>query len=335
MKLATFTSPRNTQPRLGALLDTRTAQHMVDLMLGYAYMLRIMEQDPHAELVARARIPATMIAFLNGGEHSMAPARATLEFVQEACSDAAVQQDLLAQGVVIPMDAVRLLAPIPRPGKIISVGANYEAHIQEGKDANVLREIPDYPVAFLKMPSSVIGHDGVVIKSRFTEELDYEVELTIVIGKACKDVQAEHWQDYVAGYTIINDISMRDLILKEQGSGIVFQGKSLDTTCPMGPYLVTKDEVPDPDQLHIGLRVNGVQRQNDTTASMRYKCGVILAYWSRLGLEPGDVITTGTPAGVAGFRKRHPELLLNAGDVIEAEIEGLGILRNSVTDDRA
>ena len=335
MNLATFTSPRNSAPRLGAVLDEGATPHMIDLALGYAWLLRTTEQDPHADLVAQARIPAQMIDFLKGGEHSMVAARSTVALLREVGAGAATRQALLDQGVLVPMDAVRLLAPIPRPGKIISVGANYQAHVQEARDASVLRDIPDYPVAFIKMSSSVIGHDGAVIKSRHTEELDYEVELTIVIGKACKDVGVEDWQDCVAGYTIVNDISMRDLILQEQPSGIVFQGKSLDTTCPMGPYLVTSDEITDPGKLRIGLRVNGVQRQDDTTASMRYDCATIVSYWSRLGLEPGDVITTGTPAGVAGFRKRFPQLLLNPGDVIEAEIEGLGILRNSVVADLA
>jgi acylpyruvate hydrolase len=137
----------------------------------------------------------------------------------------------------------------------------------------------------------------------------------------------------VAGLTVVNDVSMRDIILAEQPFGIPFQGKNLDTSCPLGPCIATLDEIGDTGNLDVWLRVNGEVRQQDNTRNMVYDFGRIVAYWSRVTLEPGDVITTGTTSGVAGFRKQRPEKLLKPGDVVEAEVQGVGILRNPVVDE--
>jgi acylpyruvate hydrolase len=238
--------------------------------------------------------------------------------------------------VVLPIDHVRLRAPIERPGKIIAIGANYDGHIKEGRTTGVLGELPQYPVAFLKMPSAVIGPDDLILHSRHTQELDYEIELSMVIGKRCRDVAAEDWRDVVMGFTIVNDVSMRDLIVREKPTGVVFQGKNLDTTCPLGPCIVTEDEIADPGTLAIELQVNGQVRQQDNTRNMIFSCAEIIAYWSsRLTLEPGDIVTTGTTSGVAGFNRRFPERLLKHGDLVEARVEGIGVLRNRVANEEA
>jgi acylpyruvate hydrolase len=184
------------------------------------------------------------------------------------------------------------------------------------------------------MPSSIVGCNESIIKSKYTDELDYEVELAIVIGVTCKDVPTENWLDVIAGFTIVNDVSMRDIILHELEFGSILYGKNLDSCCPLGPYIVTKDEIKDADNLNIQLSVNGEVRQNDNTRNMRFNCGEILSYSSRVTLEPGDIITTGTPSGVAGFKKQRADLLLKPGDVIEAQIEQIGILKNHVIDER-
>jgi acylpyruvate hydrolase len=339
MKLVSFHTPDAPGARVGALVElaitpSASGTSVVDLALAFAAWCRDVEQDPFADDIARVRIPADMKQFLEGGRHSLQAARHALRHVH-ALAGSPDSTILARTGIVRPLAAVRLLAPLHRPGKIIAIGANYSGHIQEGRDAGVLRDLPHYPVAFLKMPSAVIGPDEAIVRSRHTEELDYEIELSMVIGQRCRDLSVDNWRDAVAGFTIVNDISMRDLIVQEKPSGVVFQGKNLDTTCPLGPCIVTTDEIADPDALEISLRVNGETRQHDNTRQMIFKCGAILAYWSsRLTLEPGDIVTTGTTSGVAGFNKRFPERLLKHGDVIEAEIEGIGILRNPVVDDR-
>jgi acylpyruvate hydrolase len=183
------------------------------------------------------------------------------------------------------------------------------------------------------MPSAVIGPGDDIVRSRLTDELDYEIEIALVIGTRCKDVAAGDWRSVVAGITVVNDVSMRDIILREQSHGIPFQGKNLDTCCPLGPCITTLDEIGDTGNLAFELRVNGQVRQRDNTRNMVHDFGAIVAYWSRVTLEPGDVITTGTTSGVAGFHKQHADKLLQPGDLVEAEVQGVGVLRNRVVDE--
>ena len=330
MKLLTYQLGAVSSQRLGTLV--RVPQHpdtnlVLDLRQAYSSYLQS-QDDPFAEPIAAIRIPSDVRQYLEGGERSQEAVRHALEYV-EAAAPAEIEC-LFAHGALLPLESVRLLAPIARPCKIIAVGANYASHVQEAREAGVLRDLPNHPVGFLKMPSSVTGPDSDIVRSRYTEELDYEIELAMVIGTRCRNVSRENWREVVAGFTIVNDISMRDLILSERALG-VFYGKNLDTACPLGPYIVTLDEFHDPNALDVCLRVNGVVRQHDNTRNMIFSCAEILAYWSsRITLEPGDVITTGTTGGVAGFGKRFPERLLKPGDIVEAEIEGIGVLRNRV-----
>ncbi|OUL98255.1 fumarylacetoacetate hydrolase family protein [Variovorax sp. JS1663] len=321
MKLVSFVEPGDAAPRVGSLQGDR----IVDLRRAYAATLA---DDPFAAQIAAVRIPGDMIHFLEGGPLSMQAARAA-----DAHARAAHADGLLAGRVAQRASAVRVLAPVPRPRKIISAGGTYRSHVDEVHKQQVRLDVPDYPLAFLKMPSAVIGPDQDIVRSRLTEELDYEIEIGLVIGTRCKDVPAQDWRAVVAGITVVNDVSMRDIILAEQSHGIHFQGKNLDTCCPLGPCIATLDEVGDTGNLDLELRVNGEVRQRDNTRNMVYDFGAIVAYWSRVTLEPGDVITTGTTSGVAGFRKQRPDKLLKPGDMVEAEVQGVGVLRNRVVDE--
>jgi 2-keto-4-pentenoate hydratase/2-oxohepta-3-ene-1,7-dioic acid hydratase in catechol pathway len=229
----------------------------------------------------------------------------------------------------IPVSSVKINAPIGRPPKnIFCIGKNYTEHALEfdnSKDATIA--VPKHPVVFTKAATTIIGHQDVIRShSDVTSELDYEVELAIVIGKQGYKISAEDALDYVFGYTIINDVTARDLQKKHLQW---FLGKSLDSSAPMGPYLVHKSVVPRPDCLAICCKVNGEIRQNANTKDLVFSIPALIATISAgITLEPGDIIATGTPAGVgAGF---NPPRFLKPGDELELEIEGIGILKNRV-----
>ena len=231
----------------------------------------------------------------------------------------------------IPLAEVQLRAPIPRPRQnVICVGMNYVEHAYESARSRGLPEtLPPHPVFFTKAVTSVNYHEGVVpLHSELTSQLDWEVELAVIIGRAMRDVPAEQALDYVFGYTIVNDVSARDIQNRHQQ---FFKGKSLDGTCPMGPAIVTADEIGDPHTLRLTLRVNGETMQDSSTSDLIFNVPTLLETLSRgQTLEPGDILSTGTPSGV-GMGK-NPPTYLKAGDVMEAEIEKLGILRNRVGD---
>lgn len=222
----------------------------------------------------------------------------------------------------IPLTRARLLAPIPRPRKnIFCMGRNYAEHAREGGVAP-----PDVPVFFTKPPTAVIGPDAPITYHGVTHALDYEVELAVVIGRRGRDITAAKALDYVFGYTIMNDVTARDLQRRHQQW---FKGKSLDTFAPMGPWIVHKSALPDPQALRITMRVNGETRQNSTTAKMLFSVAKLIEVLSAgMTLEPGDLLATGTPEGVGmGF---DPPKWLQVGDIVEAEVERIGVLRNRV-----
>ena len=227
----------------------------------------------------------------------------------------------------------KVLAPFPRPTKnVFCIGRNYKAHIEEGARARGKPVVfPTVPEIFTKPPTGVVGqHDDIRLDRRLTQQLDYEVELAIVIGKTCRDVPAASYSDVVFGYTIVNDISAREI---QQAHIQFFKGKSLDTFCPMGPVVVTAEEFGDPGNKRIGLKVNGETRQDSSTSDLLFNCAQIVESLSQgLTLEPGDVIATGTPAGVA--LGMTPQKWLQDGDLVEAEVEGIGVLSNRVREVR-
>ncbi len=219
------------------------------------------------------------------------------------------------------LSSVTLDAPISRPGKIVALGKNYLDHIEETGS-----EAPTFPVIFAKFPSSVIGPDDSITIPEVSSKIDWEVELGVVIGKTCKSVNEKKALDYVAGYTVINDLSARDL-QKDDGQWV--RAKSLDGFCPMGPCIVTQDELGDASNLKMHTKVNGVLKQDSSTSNLIFNVPKIVSYLSNsFTLEPGDVIATGTPSGV-GFVRSPPEFL-KIGDKVELYIEKIGYLRNKI-----
>lgn len=214
---------------------------------------------------------------------------------------------------------IQLEAPIPRPGKIVCLGRNYLEHIKETGSS-----VPDFPPVFAKFPSCVIGPGDTIPKPTVSKQVDWEVELAVVIGKTCRYVSEKDALDYVAGYTIINDVSARDVQFADKQ---YVRGKSLDGFAPMGPCIVTTDELGDAGNLRMVTKINGVVKQDSSTSNMMYNVPQIISRLSEsFTLEPGDIIATGTPAGV-GFARNPPEFL-KTGDEIELFIEGIGTLCN-------
>lgn len=247
-----------------------------------------------------------MNSFLAAGSAALAHAAALAHGETQAQATYAIRE-------------TRLLAPVNRPGKIIAVGLNYRDHAIETK-----QEIPTSPVIFAKFPSSINGPDSDVLIPADDPQVDYEAELAVVIGRRAKAVSESAALDYVAGYMPLNDVSARRWQFADKQW---VRGKSCDTFCPTGPWLTTADAVPDPHALSIRMRVNGNTVQNSSTSNLIFRVPALIQFISAsITLEPGDIIATGTPDGVGLFRK--PPVFLRPGDVMEVDIEGLGVLRN-------
>jgi 2-keto-4-pentenoate hydratase/2-oxohepta-3-ene-1,7-dioic acid hydratase in catechol pathway len=219
-----------------------------------------------------------------------------------------------------PLSALKLMAPVPRPGKIACAGVNYRAHASEQN-----RPAPDHPVIFAKFATAVVGHGADIRWSpQLTQAVDFEAELAVVIGTTCRRVDTEFALDYVAGYTCMNDVSARDLQYSDRQ---FVRAKSLDTFGPMGPWLVTADEIPDPQTLRIECRVNGKVMQDSNTSDMVFGVAQLVSFCCQaFTLEPGDIIATGTPGGVGWFRE--PKEMLKHGDEVVVQIERVGRLVN-------
>ncbi len=221
----------------------------------------------------------------------------------------------------IPLDQITFLPPIQRPGKILCVGLNYRDHVLEGG-----RTIPEFPTIFQKASSSIIAHQQSIRLPATTSKVDLEAELAVVIGKTARKVSSEGAFDYIGGYTILNDVSERDY---QNRTSQWTMGKSCDTFCPIGPVLLTKDEIPDPHSLEIKSTLNGFEMQKSNTKHLIFTIPFLIEYISAvMTLEPGDIIATGTPVGVGVFRK--PPVFLKAGDMAEITVEGIGTLSNPV-----
>jgi 2-keto-4-pentenoate hydratase/2-oxohepta-3-ene-1,7-dioic acid hydratase in catechol pathway len=228
-----------------------------------------------------------------------------------------------AKSEPLPAGNIQLLAPVPRPPKIFGVGLNYADHAREtGK------EPPSEPVIFSKMPTSVVAHGQPIVLPALSNKVDYEAEMVVVVGRGGRHIRREAAMQHVAGYCSGHDVSARDWQHQKPG-GQWLLGKSFDTFAPFGPELVTADEIPDPGNLHIQLRINGRTMQDSTTRQLIFSVAELIAYISGVcTLETGDIIFTGTPPGVGAARR--PPVFLQTGDVVEVEIEGIGVLRNPV-----
>ncbi len=275
-------------------------------------------------------LPSDMLAFIALGETGRQRAHELVAIFQTKRHGQDLEQ-LVESGVATPLERAQLAAPIPRPAKnVVCLGQNYARHALESARARGISEdraIPPHPVYFTKAPTAVIGPDEPVpFVPELMAQLDWEVELAFIIGKKGRDIPADRAMEYVFGYTIVNDLSVRDL---QNRTGQFFHGKTLDGLCPMGPVIAATEEGIDPHRLGLELRVNGTRKQHSTTADFIFKIPDILADFTRgITVEPGDVFSTGTPEGV-GFARQPPEFL-KPGDVVEAEIQGIGVLRNPV-----
>jgi 2-keto-4-pentenoate hydratase/2-oxohepta-3-ene-1,7-dioic acid hydratase in catechol pathway len=284
-----------------------------------------LERLANAANVAISESPdASLLPFLTGGKE-----RESLQRIQQASLE--LDRDKLA----IPLDAVQLLVPVPNPSKLLLLAGNYSKHIEEG-GGKAEERAKTFPYVFMKPPLTTLTHPGkaVRIPTVSPNHVDWELELGVIIGKRCKGVSEKEALSYVAGYTIVNDISDRKFrpnanraTREKDGFFDWLHGKWHDTFCPMGPCVLPADELPDPQTLHMTLRVNGDVEQDASTADMVFPVAAVVEFISSfVTLEPGDIISTGTPSGV-GFPKGK---FLKAGDRIEAEIEQIGILKNPV-----
>jgi 2-keto-4-pentenoate hydratase/2-oxohepta-3-ene-1,7-dioic acid hydratase in catechol pathway len=320
-RLEGLENPPAAGRRLGALVQRGPfAGHVVDLNRALAFKLAFDDAGaPEAE--ADSLLPSDALAFLRRLRGALPAAHASLAFV-DGLHPRYDTPDLGDVGILEARSAVRLHAPVPRPGKIVAVARNYPAHAVELGPAAV----PDEPVLFLKAPSAVIGPDDEIVLPRVSRAVDYEGELAVVIGRAARDVEAARALEHVAGYCVANDVSARDF---QDQRGQRFIGKSCDSFAPLGPALVTADEIPDPQDLALRTLVSGEVMQAAHTKEMTFPVAEIIAFTSRLmTLEPGDVILTGTPAGVGAARR--PPRFLREGDVVEVQIERVGALRSFV-----
>jgi 2-keto-4-pentenoate hydratase/2-oxohepta-3-ene-1,7-dioic acid hydratase in catechol pathway len=260
-----------------------------------------------------------VLDFIQQGESAWDAANETLEFLGHRT----------IEGISFPSALAKLLAPLSNPSKVIAIGLNYGEHRREQNEIDA-RDTLREPILFPKFPNSIIGPgDAITWDATLTQKVDYEAELGIVIGKRAKRVSDVEVLDFVFGYVNLNDVSARDLQVDEKGGKQWARGKSLDTFCPLGPYIVTKDEIPDPQKLAVRCWVNGELRQDASTENMINGVARLGAFISQgITLMPGDIIASGTPSGVGHFA--NPPVYLKPGDVVEVEVEGLGRLSNPV-----
>jgi acylpyruvate hydrolase len=258
-----------------------------------------------------------MLSFLSDADRYLPIAEHTIKHVVASEGFEILQK----MGLAYKEEEIFFLPPIGRPGKIICLGMNYRQHAQE-----MGREPPQYPTLFGKFAHTLIGHKNPLVLPSISQMVDYEAELAVVIGKPGKNIKAEHALEHVFGYTILNDVSVRDF---QNRTLQWLQGKNFDRSCPVGPYVVTKDEVPDPDKLEIELKLNDTVMQHSNTSDFIFSVPTIIEYISQImTLEPGDIISTGTPSGVGVAR--NPQVFLKPSDVVRIELESVGVLENSI-----
>lgn len=284
--------------------------------------------------LADGSLPDNMIELLKAGGEMMTMARTLLDEADSRLADKPATALLTLGGkrYVYTEDEVEQLSPVPLPGKIVHTSCNFVSHLAElttWKDPEWASHDWEnfhfeHPTGFLEAPSSVVGNGATVEIPIFTKELDYEIEIAIIIGKEAYRVPSDDAFDYVAGYTIFNDLSARDIQAREHSNHVILMGKSFKGSCPLGPFLVTTDELSNPHDLKMKLTVNGELRQDANTSQMYYKTKELVSWWSHMGLYPGDVLTSGSPPGVIAGMKEP--VWLQPSDRIDATIAELGTL---------
>lgn len=314
-------TPFGAAQRVGAMLADGT---IIDLRNAYRGYLEHFEKDPAAAEIASARVPDSTVGLVKGGAPSRAAVTKALDFARASGAAATVGGEPVR--IAFTRAEVRL-RPAIEPGKMVCTGRNYRAHQTEMNMAT----FEDFPRGFIKVNSTLLADGADLAYPEATEELDFEVELAIVIGSRTHDVAPASAYDHVWGYTIFNDLSARDWQSNESRHGNHVLGKNLDGLAPLGPAIVPKEFVPDPMNLRLTLRVNGEVRQDASTAGMIFDIPTLMAHWSKMTLEPGDLVATGTPEGTAaGTKPRDKAVFLRRGDRVEAEVEGLGVLRTNI-----
>ena len=298
-------------------LLTYTLKEIYEPRLGFIHNNQVIDMEDFGE-ISNFPLPKTMLELIDLG----------FELVEELNDMIAETDQTFFEEIAYEMDEVTFLAPIPKPRKnIIGIGLNYTEHVAESaRGLDTSGKLPQKPIIFSKPPTTVTATNTEIIKNtKLTSQLDWEVELAVVIGKKGKYVSKEKAMDYVFGYTVINDISARDC--RREGQWIVSKGQ--DTFAPMGPILVTKDEIENPHNLNLSLKVNGIEKQHANSKFMLFNINELIEDLSIVfTIEPGDIIATGTPAGVGAGR--NPQEWLHDGDVVEATVEGIGTIVNTV-----
>jgi 2-keto-4-pentenoate hydratase/2-oxohepta-3-ene-1,7-dioic acid hydratase in catechol pathway len=322
MKLVTFENSVG-QSRIGAITG---GNRIVDLNSAYALYLRDVRDEGAPARLAEATVPADMRALFEGGDTSLNAASVALEHAHALDRGS---EGLHGEPIWYVADDVRLKAPIV-PKKFLHTAGNFREHHEEATKAGFSHPVMPW-IVFFQNVDAIIGHDEPVIyPEHLTSELDYELELAIVLKKPGKHFTPEDAASHIGGYVIFNDITARDIQRREMKSGVFSFCKGIDTFCPLGPWIVTADEIADPHNLAMELRVNGESRQRSHSSKMSVKIPEILSHYSPMGYSAGDVVSTGTVSGVAAFSGDPKAWYLKPGDVMECEIEKIGILRNRV-----
>jgi 2-keto-4-pentenoate hydratase/2-oxohepta-3-ene-1,7-dioic acid hydratase in catechol pathway len=322
MKLVTFQTEPN-QFRVGGVSPDG---HIVDLNYAYALYLRDIAHEPAPYRVANARVPAEMRALFEGGDLSLDAARAAMNHASGAGVHATGPS---GERIFYRPNEIKMKAPIA-PKKFFHTAGNFREHHEEAQKAGFSHPVLPW-IVFFQNVDAIIGPDEpIVYPDHLTEELDYELELAVVLKKAGRHFSAADAAEYIGGYVIFNDITARDIQRSEMKSGVFSFCKAIDSFCPLGPWIVTADEIPDPHDLAMELRVNAKVRQQSHSKKMSVKIPEIVAHYSPMGYSAGDVLSTGTVSGVAAFSEDPKSLFLKPGDVIECEIERIGVLRNPV-----
>jgi 2-keto-4-pentenoate hydratase/2-oxohepta-3-ene-1,7-dioic acid hydratase in catechol pathway len=329
LKLVTFTADPDPfhLERIGALIGEDQSV-VVDLNPSYAAFLESVEQEPHSRQMANLRIPHSMIGLIEGGQSSIQACKNAIDFVTGTHDE---KLDKAEEKLVYKLSEISLLAPVPFPRVIMDFQA-FEQHVlnfAKKLGGKVPQEWYEMPGCYKKNPGSVIGHQGKVVKPSYTNELDYELEFAIYVGRKGKDVAQKEAYDHVFGYSIFNDFSARDIQLKEMKINLgPFKGKDFDTSGSFGPCIVTSDEIKDPQNLKMKSSVNGRVISEGNTKNMYWSIRKLVEYSSmQETIFPGYILGSGTAGFGSGYEN---DIRLDGGDVVELEIEGIGKLRNEV-----
>jgi len=321
MRLVTFEDPAR-RSRIGAVASDG---RIIDLNSACALYLRDVENETAFNRLADALVPPNMRALFEGGDTSLEAAHKAFAHVQQNGDAAGPGGEMISYA----LEYATLKAPII-PKKFFHTAGNFREHHEEATKAGFSHPVLPW-IVFFQNVDAIIGHEEPVIyPAHLTQELDYELELAVVLKKGGKHFSPQDAADYVGGYVIFNDITARDIQRQEMKSGVFSFCKGIDTFCPLGPWIVTADEIHDPHNLAMELRVNGESRQRSHSSKMSVKIPEILSHYSPMGYSAGDVVSTGTVSGVAAFSGDPKAWYLKAGDVMECEIEQIGILRNRV-----